>query len=88
MLYEVITDSSYYVYAHVIPILSVDGTIQEYISIRQDITEEIMLKEQYSKVMEYASDALFLMGMDGSLIDCSNQAKVLLGYTDERNNFV
>jgi PAS domain S-box-containing protein len=40
-------------------------------------------RKRYATMMEHSSDAIFIMDSDGRLIEFSEQAKELLGYTDE-----
>jgi diguanylate cyclase (GGDEF)-like protein/PAS domain S-box-containing protein len=59
-------------------------------SIVHDITEKKELEkalekkeDMYRKLMKYSSDGLFLMNMDGRLLESSYQAQNLLGYSEE-----
>jgi two-component system sensor histidine kinase/response regulator len=40
-------------------------------------------KQRYQALMQFSSDGIFIMGMDGSLKECSQMAASMLGYTME-----
>ncbi|HOI82943.1 MAG TPA: PAS domain S-box protein, partial [Campylobacterales bacterium] len=40
-------------------------------------------RRRYKTIMKYSSDGIFIMKLDGSLVECSEQAAKMLGYTKE-----
>lgn len=60
--------SSYYVMSHIIPILNREGEIREYLSIREDITLIVELREGLQK-------ALALAEQDKQIAERANEAK-------------
>lgn len=42
-----------------------------------------MERVRYKSLMDYASDGVYIMDFDGTLLECSHQAAKMLGYSDE-----
>jgi len=60
------------------------------VGINTDITELKILKdeidkerEKYKNLLQYASDGVFILNLDGKLLECSQKAAQLLGYSME-----
>ena len=71
-------------------ILGPDGTPIRMTGIHTDISKNVALnkeledqKQLYQHLVEFASDGIFIMNLDGSLFQCSHHASELLGYSME-----
>ncbi|MGE4399639.1 MAG: PAS domain S-box protein [Campylobacterales bacterium] len=54
------------------------------ISNAKNLTETLRNeRRRYKTIMKYSSDGIFIMKLDGSLVECSEQAAKMLGYTKE-----
>ena len=68
-------------------VTGLDGSIMGVLGVGKNITElkkkEEELTEQtdkYQNLMKYSSDAIFIVDLDGNLIECSNQFLKILGF--------
>ncbi|QSZ41909.1 PAS domain S-box protein [Sulfurimonas aquatica] len=73
-----------------VPLRSEDGIVYGVLGIFSDITKlkeyQTSLREEkqrYKALMKYASDGIFILDMNGKIIECSNIASELLGYSIE-----
>ena len=57
------------------------GNFIESIGSMADITEKYLLVQKYKRILDIASDAIFVMDSKGKLVEYSNRTKELLGYT-------
>ncbi len=72
------------------PMYDEHGVLIGVLGIGRDITQKQQLiesiqeqKHKYKMLMQLSSEGLFLMTLDGKLLDYSEEAKNLLGYSDE-----
>lgn len=56
----------------------------------KNITQEVLLRDElkkqrreYKQLMKLASDGIFILNLDGKLIECSQRASTMLGYSME-----
>jgi len=77
-----------------LPIEIVSNDIEEFHTLKSTINlmistivsskEKIELERQrYKKIMDYSSDAIYIMDLDGKLLEFSKQTQKILGYTSE-----
>jgi diguanylate cyclase (GGDEF)-like protein/PAS domain S-box-containing protein len=52
-----------------------------------DITDRFLSEEKYKLILNLASDGIFIMDLDGKLLECSHKSAEMLGYkTEEMEN--
>lgn len=68
--------------------LSAEGTPLRMTGSHTDISKEVELRQEiknqkqlYQNLMEFASDGIFIMNLDGEIIQCSKHAADVLGYS-------
>lgn len=67
-----------------IPIRRADGSVSGVASFVEDITERKqseVIQQRYQLVLQYAHDAIILVGMDGRFVEVNEAAQALYGYS-------